>query len=82
VARLAFASLVAGGTIAVQDYLWGRSPRAARFAVSMLQATEEGGVWTEAQYREWLVEAGFVNIEVLDLETAVVQLILGTRPRT
>jgi O-methyltransferase domain len=77
----ALSSLVAGGTIAVQDYVWGRSPRAARFAVNMLQATEEGGVWTEAEYRGWLAEAGFVRIEVLDLETAPVQLILGTRPR-
>lgn len=81
VCGLALSSLVAGGTIAVQDYVWGRSPRAARFAVNMLQATEEGGVWTEAEYRGWLGEAGFVRIEVLDLETAPVQLILGTRPQ-
>ncbi len=81
VARLAFSNLVPGGTVAVQDYVWGRSPRAALFAVNMLQATEEGGVWTEAQYRDWLTEAGFVKIEVLDLEVVEAQLFLGTRPR-
>jgi len=81
VTRSVFPILPPGGTIAVQDHMWGRSPRAARFAVNMLQATEEGGVWTEAQYREWLTTAGFVKIEVLDLEAAAVQLILGMRPR-
>jgi len=81
VARLAFARLNPGGSIAVQDYMWGRGPRAARFAVNMLQATEEGGVWTEGQHREWLTAAGFGKIEVLDLDTSTVQLILGTRPQ-
>jgi hypothetical protein len=80
VARLAFSNLAPGGTIAVQDYVWGRSPRAARFAVNMLQATEEGGVWTEEQYRAWLTGAGFVKIEALDLEAVKAQLFLGTRP--
>lgn len=50
------------------------------FAVNMLQATEEGGVWTEAQYRGWLSAAGFVNIDVLDLENSGAQLIIGQRP--
>jgi SAM-dependent methyltransferase len=75
-----FSILSPGGTIAIQDHVWGRSPRAARFAVNMLQATEEGGVWTEGQYRDWLTAAGLVKIEVLDLETASAQLVLGTRP--
>jgi hypothetical protein len=47
------------------------------FAVNMLQATEEGGVWTEEQYRSWLDSAGFADIEVTDLDTAQAQLILG-----
>jgi trans-aconitate methyltransferase len=81
VAGLTFASLAPGGVIAIQDYVWGRSPRAARFAVNMLQATDEGGVWTEEEYRDWLTSAGFARIEVMDLDTSAVQLILGTRPR-
>jgi hypothetical protein len=47
----------------------------------MLQATEDGGVWTEAEYREWLTVAGFAGIELLDLDTSTVQLALGTRPQ-
>jgi hypothetical protein len=47
----------------------------------MLQATDEGGVWTEEEYRDWLTSAGFARIEVMDLDTSAVQLILGTRPR-
>jgi SAM-dependent methyltransferase len=69
-----------GGTVAVQDYVWGRSPRAPMFAVSMLQATEEGGVWSEAQFREWLSAAGFVQIETVDLAAVPAQLILGRLP--
>jgi len=73
--------LAPGGTVAIQDHVRGRSPRAALFAVNMLQATEEGGVWTEADYREWLAEAGFERVEVSDLESTGAQLILGRRPR-
>jgi len=81
VTREVFSILSAGGTIAIQDHVWGRSPRAALFAVNMLQATEEGGVWTEAEYRGWLADAGFGEVEVLDLQTSGAQLILGRRPR-
>ena len=75
----AFAVLPPGGVIAVQDMVWGRSPRAAMFAVNMLQATEEGGVWTEQQYRSWLAEVGFREVEVHDLLSTGAQLILGRR---
>jgi hypothetical protein len=78
--RTAFGALSPGGTIAIQDLVWGRGRRAALFAVNMLQATESGGVWTEGQYRKWLADAGFVGIEMLDLETIGSQLILGKRP--
>jgi hypothetical protein len=69
-----------GGLIAIQDYVWGRSPGAAMFAVNMLQSTEDGGVWTEAQYRGWLEAAGFVNVDVLDLKNSGSQLMIGQRP--
>lgn len=76
-----FSILTPGGTIAIQDHVWGRSRRAALFAVNMLQATEEGGVWTEEQCREWLNGAGFVGVEVSDLDTSEAQLILGRKPK-
>jgi len=76
----AFACLASGGAIAIRDYVLDRSPRASLFAVNMLQATEEGGVWSERDFRGWLDQAGFVDIRVLDLEMVPNQLILGTRP--
>jgi hypothetical protein len=69
-----------GGLVAIQDYIWGRSPGSAMFAVNMLQATDGGGVWTEQQYRGWLKKAGFINIDVLDLKNSGAQLIIGQRP--
>jgi len=74
-----FDMLARGGTIAVQDFLWGRSSRAAMFAVNMLQATEEGGVWSEEQYRTWLTAAGFIDIEVADLDSTDAQLVLARK---
>ena len=80
VVREAYSIVSPGGVIAIQDYVWGRSPRAAIFAVNMLQATDEGGVWSDAQVREWLSDAGFAKIEMFDLETAGTQLVLAARP--
>jgi SAM-dependent methyltransferase len=79
VIREAYPVVAPGGTVAIQGYLWGRSERGAMFAVNMLQAAEDGGVWSEAQYRGWLNDAGFANIEVFDLETAGTQLILARK---
>jgi 2-polyprenyl-3-methyl-5-hydroxy-6-metoxy-1,4-benzoquinol methylase len=80
VSREALSVITPGGLIAIQDYVWGRSLGAEMFAVNMLQSTEGGGVWTEAQYRGWLSAAGFVNIDVLDLKNSGAQLIIGQRP--
>lgn len=77
--RRVFESLRPGGVICVRDYVWERSPRSAMFAVNMLQATVEGGVWREDQYRAWLAEAGFEDIRVIHLELSANQLILGRR---
>lgn len=75
----AFACLDSGGAIAIRDYLLDRSPRAPLFAVNMLQATEEGGVWSERDFRGWLDEAGFVDFRIVDLKMVPNQLVLGTR---
>jgi hypothetical protein len=80
VIRAAFATVSPGGAIAVQNYLWGRSRRAAMFSVNMLQSAENGGVWSESMYRGWLTDAGFAKIETFDLETGESQLLLAIRP--
>jgi SAM-dependent methyltransferase len=74
-----FAILAPGGVICVRDYVWERSPRAAMFAVNMLQATEEGGVWRESEYRRWLEGVGFRDVRVVDLEQSANQLVLGRK---
>ncbi len=58
-----------GGMIAIEDFVRGRSPMAEMFAVNMLANTEGGNTYTEGQYREWLRDAGFRNIEVIDRAT-------------
>jgi len=65
------------GMIAIEDFVRGRSPMAEMFAVNMLANTEGGNTYTEAQYREWLTDAGFHKIEVIDLAEKRSQLIIA-----
>ncbi|NJD77121.1 MAG: methyltransferase domain-containing protein [Candidatus Methanoperedens sp.] len=64
-----------GGMVAIEDLVRGRSPGAEMFGVNMLANTEGGNTWTEAEYRDWLKEAGFGNIQVIDLLERESQLI-------
>jgi len=64
-----------GGMIAIEDMVRGRSPMAEMFAVNMLANTEDGNTYTEEQYREWLTDAGFQKIEIIDLAQKSNQLI-------
>ncbi len=63
------------GMIAIEDFVRGRSPTAEMFAVNMLANTESGGTYTEEQYKEWLKDAGFGDIEVFDVGEMQSQLI-------
>jgi hypothetical protein len=47
----------------------------------MLQATEQGGVWNEQQFRGWLAGAGFVDVETGGLDAIDAQLLLARKPR-
>lgn len=78
-ARRVHRMLALGGVLAAVDFVWDRSPRARMFAVDMLQATDEGGVWLEEEYRAWLSEAGFEDVQIVDLTLGANQLILGRR---
>jgi len=77
--KRAFATLASAGVIAVRDYVWEHSPRSPLFAVNMLQATEAGEVWREADFRRWLESAGCADVAVVDLKKAPNQLVLGRR---
>lgn len=76
-----WSSLAPGGVIVIRDFVWERSRRAPLFAVNMLQATVDGGVWREEQFRSWLAAAGFTDVTVVDLVSADNQLVMG-RKRT
>ena len=64
-------ALAPGGRVAIADMV----PRDDRsgppfpllFALNMLVHTERGDVFTLAQYREWLAEAGFVEVEAVEI---------------
>lgn len=79
VTREVFEITSPGGVIAIQDYVKGRSPIAAMFAVNMLRSTDDGGVWSEEDYEGWLKDAGFTGITTFDLESNEGQLILARR---
>ena len=67
------------GMIAIEDFVRGRSPKAELFAVNMLANSIGGNTWSEGQYRQWLKEAGFIEIEVADLLDKGKQLITAFR---
>lgn len=52
-----------GGAVAILDFVRGLSRFAALFAVTMLLNTEEGNTYGLEDYRSWLVDAGFGDLE-------------------
>jgi len=64
-------ALSVGGQIVIRDYVMDKEKVAningALFAINMLVATEKGNSYTADEYREWLTNAGFKNIEIKDL---------------
>lgn len=57
-----------GGLVAIADFVRGRSPRAARFAVVMLLATEAGDTYDADTYRAWLDDAGCGDMVIEDVD--------------
>lgn len=64
-------ALEPGGKIVMQDFILNSdhtSPKqAALFAINMLVSTREGSSYTEEEYREWMIKAGFKEIKHIDL---------------
>ncbi len=78
--RRAAGSLAPGGTLAIVDFVRGRSEFAALFAVTMLLATEAGGTYRLADYEAWLAEAGLVRVRCSPIGPDT-QLITARRPQ-
>jgi len=67
----AFGALKHGGKLLIADMIPDDERRTAvfplLFAVNMLVNTTEGNTFTMAEYREWLADAGFCDITVIDV---------------
>lgn len=74
------ASLVPGGLLAVREYLRGMSDDAALFAVNMLVMTARGDTYTARDYEEWLLKAGFEDIQVAPVPRRGTHLVLARNP--
>ncbi|MDP8931789.1 MAG: class I SAM-dependent methyltransferase [Actinomycetota bacterium] len=70
--------LGASGMLALHTFLRGRAPVSALFAVQMLGATGGGDTHAEDDYRQWLSEAGYSNVEVVDLSRQPESLLFAT----
>lgn len=70
-------ALEPGGAVVCTDFVRGRSPRAARFAVNMLAQTENGDTYAEGEYRDWLSEVSFEGVEIHEIPGTDLQAIVG-----
>jgi len=79
--RKIHAALKPGGRIAIIEFVPNDdrvSPTmAANFALTMLTATPEGDVYTFAEYKKMLEEAGFHDIQLVELTPMPQRLIIG-----
>jgi len=81
--RRLFATLRAGGRIAIADMIPNESrtgpPFPVFFALEMLLHTEEGDTFSLSQYSEWLQQAGFSRVETAEIGSHS-PLIIGCKP--
>jgi predicted O-methyltransferase YrrM len=77
-------AMVPGGRIIIRDHVMEPdrvTPRdGAIFAVNMLVNTEGGGTYTFDEIRDWLVEAGFVKVRLLQAGKHMDALVEGFKP--
>ena len=73
--------LTRGGHLVLIDRLAGRSPGATALAVEALATTEGGGTYSADQYRSWLRDGGFADVEVRDVPETDRQAVVARRPR-
>jgi predicted O-methyltransferase YrrM len=82
--RKIFAALDPGGRIVARDHVLSPDriqPRSgALFAVNMLVGTEGGNSYTEAEIRDFLEQAGFVGVRLIQPDTRMDGLIEAFRP--
>ncbi len=77
-------ALAPEGRLVISDFILapdGTAPRqAALFAINMLVGTPAGSTYTEAEYREWLTGAGFLDVRRVSI-SGPAELMIGTKPK-
>ena len=68
-----------GGLIAVFDNLRGESYRGATLALHMVTQSTRGDIYSRGEYFDWLSQAGFRELSVLQLSDPAWQLVLGKK---
>lgn len=76
----AYDALEPGGTLVLFEFVRGRAEGAAVFGAHLLAQTENGDTYTEAQFTDWLEDAGFADVDVRDVPGTNNQVIAGRRP--
>ncbi len=80
--RKIYKAMTSGGQVVMQDFIMSSdktSPLSgAMFAINMLVATRSGSTYSEDEYREWLLSAGFTDIRKIALPGPTA-LIVGKR---
>lgn len=76
----AYDALEPGGAIVLTDKVRGHAEDAALFGAHMLAQTENGDTYTADQFRTWLRDAGFEDVEIRDVPGTDQQVIAGRRP--
>jgi 2-polyprenyl-3-methyl-5-hydroxy-6-metoxy-1,4-benzoquinol methylase len=81
--RKTWEALAPGGVAAIQEFIPNDDRTGPTlpllFAVNMLVNTEAGGAYTYGELRQWLEEAGYVRVRLLEVP-AVSPLVLADKP--
>jgi len=76
----AYDALNPGGALVLTDFVRVRADEAALFGAHVFAMNGEGETYTEAQFTDWLTDAGFEDVEVRDVPGVSDQVIAGRRP--
>lgn len=71
-----------GGLLVIREFVRGLGEDAALFAVNMLVTTARGNTYTAGEYRDWLAQAGYGDVEFEPVPGRSSYLIFARNPAT
>ncbi len=74
--------LAPGGLLVIREFVRGLGEEAALFAVNMLVTTARGNTYTAGEYRDWLAQAGYGDVEFEPVPGRSSYLIFARNPAT